>query len=895
MAKLYPPSIEGKLPAFAGSTLKIPLTMSRAVNMSEVSGMRAMIKTVQTANLKATLSGSLSYEATTGKYYAIFDLRTFTPTLGQFYKIQIAYVNRQGEIGYYSSVGVAKYTSYPSVTIPALTNNFYGGYEYTGVYSQDDAREQYIDEKGNIAYRVTLARDGTEKIYSYCFELTDTDGKIIATSGVQLHNSANDTASTTTTSDTWLNKRELERNKPYYLTYKVTTMNGLEVSSQRYTLMDQDSVDANLPVALVGELNYDDGCVGLYFYPLSDKAGEDVLINGSFVLARSSSLDNFTSWDEVYRFSYSNVNFLGNTSLLLWEDFTVQQGVQYKYALQAYNSYGLYSNRILNVNNIHDRMPVNISVDFEDAFLYDGERQLKIRFNPSISSFKSTVLESKMETIGSKFPFIFRNGSVEYKEFPVGGLISMISDPNERFLEGIQSENLYPFRKTTGSMDEPAGLDTALNANNIHRERLFKMQALEWLNNGKPKMFRSPTEGNFIVRLMNVSMSPQETLGRMLHSFSATAYEIAECNFANLISLGLIVMPMSDTTSLKVGQVSLGGVAVADDETRKTRYPDFTYTPLTQTIGVPSAFQANITEATPGTVFGLNFANGQETVSIEIGGTGAYYVLIKDQPLVSITLMRGTWDGAKLTFSYYDDTPTDTFSQVARLEMSDEIRQFIGAGFKTNIIESMKIKDIRRELGTFHYIKVMKRQVEPIWRTPNGQYSRNQYMTDIIKDSEWNPTVIYQVINENKYFNGNKNSLMTAPPEFLFALNPKDANDYMDFGGRENDSLDGVKWGDTFGRIDAIRNVEEVRELRIGSGLIVDIAYRVRTKEYVVETTDAATANAKAVWENALARVNSLIASPNMTQAEFDRQVKNSETAYSQFITVLTGALNYKQ
>jgi hypothetical protein len=87
MAKLYPPSIEGKLPAFAGNTLKIPIVMSRAVNMSEVSGMRAMIKTVQTATLKATLLGSLSYEATTGKYYAIFDLQTFTPTLGQYYKI----------------------------------------------------------------------------------------------------------------------------------------------------------------------------------------------------------------------------------------------------------------------------------------------------------------------------------------------------------------------------------------------------------------------------------------------------------------------------------------------------------------------------------------------------------------------------------------------------------------------------------------------------------------------------------------------------------------------------------------------------------------------------------------------------------------------------------------
>jgi hypothetical protein len=63
-------------------------------------------------------------------------------------------------------------------------------------------------------------------------------------------------------------------------------------------------------------------------------------------------------------------------------------------------------------------------VDFEDAFLFDGEKQLKIKYNPEISSFKTTHLESKIDTIGSKHPFIFRNGNVSYKEFPIAGLIS---------------------------------------------------------------------------------------------------------------------------------------------------------------------------------------------------------------------------------------------------------------------------------------------------------------------------------------------------------------------------------------------------------------------------------------------------------------------------------------
>jgi hypothetical protein len=44
--KLFPPTIEGKLPAFAGRTLKIPFTQNRSVSMSEVAAMSVVIKTV---------------------------------------------------------------------------------------------------------------------------------------------------------------------------------------------------------------------------------------------------------------------------------------------------------------------------------------------------------------------------------------------------------------------------------------------------------------------------------------------------------------------------------------------------------------------------------------------------------------------------------------------------------------------------------------------------------------------------------------------------------------------------------------------------------------------------------------------------------------------------------
>ena len=65
-----------------------------------------------------------------------------------------------------------------------------------------------------------------------------------------------------------------------------------------------------------------------------------------------------------------------------------------------------------------------IRIDYEDMFLCDAEHQLKIKFNPKVSSLKTTLSESKTDTMGSKYPFFSRNAVLAYKEFPISGLIS---------------------------------------------------------------------------------------------------------------------------------------------------------------------------------------------------------------------------------------------------------------------------------------------------------------------------------------------------------------------------------------------------------------------------------------------------------------------------------------
>jgi len=123
-----------------------------------------------------------------------------------------------------------------------------------------------------------------------------------------------------------------------------------------------------------------------------------------------------------------------------------------------------------------------------------------VRFNPKVSSFKAIVKESKKDTLGAKYPFYFRNGIINYKEFPISGLLSYLSDNDEYFMSRADELKM---KHTWEDTTDPSDL-------NIAYERKFKLKVLEWLNNGEVKLVKSPTEGNYIVRLTNVSLSPND-------------------------------------------------------------------------------------------------------------------------------------------------------------------------------------------------------------------------------------------------------------------------------------------------------------------------------------------------------------------------------------------------
>lgn len=335
MAKLYPPQIGGTIPAFyedylSDNTLKpltIPFLMNKTVSKSEVKGFNLIIKTVANSKLIGNLRVEINdidrfppWDFTKGEVY--FDIPAADVLWkhlhsGQYYKVQLAYIDKDNVIGYYSSVGIMKYTTKPDIGIESLKFAAVNMNEnvYVGVYSQARISE-------------TIARDVSEKVYSYCFNVYDNDGNLFDTSGEKIHNSFEDENAYSSRDIFTLNK-ELIVNKNYYIQYEVTTTNNAHFKSTKYRIMQKESIDPEIRASLQVDLNSDHGYVNVRLIGEKDENGHEYKTSGSFVLKRGCSKDNYTNWNSILTFRLNG----HYPSRWLWKDMTIEHGYNYKYSL----------------------------------------------------------------------------------------------------------------------------------------------------------------------------------------------------------------------------------------------------------------------------------------------------------------------------------------------------------------------------------------------------------------------------------------------------------------------------------------------------------------------------------------------------------------------------------
>lgn len=340
----------------------------------------------------------------------------------------------------------------------------------------------------------------------------------------------------------------------YIMYFTFTTINGYtETKTYKFSVIEPKIDKLNVDISAT--VDNENGRVKLII------ASRDLSsFIGNLTIRRTSSESNFHKWEDV-----KNFVFKSNDSLnIAWYDYTVESGVWYKYGVQKKNCNG--DRGVITTTS----MP--IMCEFDDMFLVRDDCQLKIQFNPSLNEFKYNVTESQQITLGGKFPFIRRNGNNYYRSFPIGGLISSFSDTtdwydphyydekfhiNENEIKAFTSKNeIY-----RDYVEQYNKYNTQNNINDYQDriyERKFREKVYKFLYEHNAKLFKSTTEGNILVKLMDIDFQPVESLGRRLYSFTATAIEIDEPTIENYDYYGIQVIGDIETENISYEYEILG-------------------------------------------------------------------------------------------------------------------------------------------------------------------------------------------------------------------------------------------------------------------------------------------------------------------------------------------------
>ena len=224
----------------------------------------------------------------------------------------------------------------------------------------------------------------------------------------------------------------------------------------------------------------------------------------TYLIRRASSKDNFETWIDLAELRCA----IGTSELYAtYNDIMVESGITYKYTVQP---------KMLNTARLVVSDSVEATPVYEHTWLLgQNNAYLSIGFNLNLSNFKTVIKEAKIETIGSQYPFFVRNGDIKYREFSLSGLICQ-------------------------NMDATNSLKIGEYENRHIQERMFRDSLHELLLDGRPKLFKSETEGLILVYLSNVSLTPNNVLGRMLYDFSMTATEIGRVDVDNLSEAEII-------------------------------------------------------------------------------------------------------------------------------------------------------------------------------------------------------------------------------------------------------------------------------------------------------------------------------------------------------------------
>lgn len=583
---LYPPVVNSWMPAFVQTDpVRIFFSLSKYNSFEEIKYAQ-IVCTAQLTNLtifskssypigiKMIEAGSIGYKEDRpgeDKYYIEISpdelqepamahgIKGFQ--INQYFKVQIRFANNEAsdwdgattslnawntlnldKLSEWSKVCIIKAISQPSVVL--------NGWETS---STTDVDTSFIGITGKLAFEAGTAEK--EVLESYTVTITNNDKSVVLFESEKIFSDGENP------NEIYYSiPYQLDNNTYYKLLIKYITNNGYEATDTKsfhsqfhtdtellaklYTIPDEEN--SCFIIRLVPQ--YSDGAIFVDYYDSLEDAYaiyQDQLqhitatvggIQSYITILRASDKDDFTRWEDIhteYLDDYEHINYV-------YLDYTAEAGVLYKYAVQKRNTEGGRSPALYEMKEEGGILvPADPKVYApEYAFLITKDTQLNLKLNEDVNSVKHIVSENLTETIGSRYPFIRRNGNVNYRQFTIQGLISTLVDWETGETWNTQQmafdDNLYEQKKKAFYGDkyqyyEKYNIDNNVTLQNdwIY-EKKYREKIEAFLMDGKPKLFKSTPEGNIIVRLTDISLTPEKQLGRMLYSFQAKASEIAD-------------------------------------------------------------------------------------------------------------------------------------------------------------------------------------------------------------------------------------------------------------------------------------------------------------------------------------------------------------------------------
>lgn len=297
---------------------------------------------------------------------------------------------------------------------------------------------------------------------------------------------------------------------------KIYTASGyMESYSCKLVGISQRSTELNK--YSYGLLNPDENCIDFYWKQDS---------TSQFMLLRTS--EEFG----VENLYYCHTVVEQPANSLFFRDLTLAANTNYQYYIVRYRSSDDSPVEKIMLTDDETILPEPTmtkkpyQMPFNYTSLVSQNCQLMTPYDIAIDNISFNQQTNIIPTIGTQFPFIYINDNVQYRTFNLSGTISAFMD-----------EEFYVYSNEDIDYWKQHNIQ---NHTNYKKEFLFRQKVINFLMNKSPKLFKSETEGNMVIFLTDVTVTPMAQLSRMIYTFSATCTEIANPTMDNFYKYKIV-------------------------------------------------------------------------------------------------------------------------------------------------------------------------------------------------------------------------------------------------------------------------------------------------------------------------------------------------------------------